>query len=710
MIDNLRSWISADGETPWMANPKQTANQSAPASSPSLPKEDSGSCLPQFEKTIYGWRQYKDEVPLLPPAERDKINELANLVVDSFFVPGCAPLGKISIVGHADRDSHGAALEKRVSDARALSVAAELDRAIRALWTSHGTGPLKSVTYDPSPQGAGATVPDPSNVPVITDRKRNRRVVVTLNPSVPLPPPPVVSSTLYDEFTDFVRPASMGLTSDPSAKLVPAASLPLSLSLAATNGWNAGLLVDTTAATASDLAYPVEMTMGGSRMKMAATVFSSLKWASLSASDPAITGGSPLQLPLNQSFLLAYARSRASTQIAGNTVALFPLSTDIQTYGTVVFGYMVRAGKVAPLDLTGIPPGQLRSWLQSSGGGSNGSSRAIVIAAFDLTLCGPKDDFQPKGISPMGPANVVRTYPLLCAWSSKPLASLAGSLDLSRPSHSPMDGTVVGGAITNGLYADMNDNVDSMWSCAPSLLTAGSAVLGPALSTAIMLGMKNTPCPRWDAIFAHYSLNSPRKSITLVSPRFGRRTNSIARQRFYASGGYLPTTVLKVERQGMFDNIHLAPVMNYKGAEAYMAPICQHDCLHIHWRWGATYADVPLRGWSGGKPYQKSGAPMIPENQTLQISTSGPSLTYTPSAENVSAMEWQVFMHHGTGYVSSLTPVGEAAPLLEISLSNLSPGFAEFYYHNRKYESSGSSRSADLPRLNESTFSILESM
>jgi hypothetical protein len=396
MIDNLRSWISADGETPWMANPKQTANQSAPASSPSLPKEDSGSCLPQFEKTIYGWGQYKDEVPLLPPAERDKINELANLVVDSFFVPGCAPLGKISIVGHADRDSHGAALEKRVSDARALSVAAELDRAIRALWTSHGTGPLKSVTYDPSPQGAGATVPDPSNVPVITDRKRNRRVVVTLNPSVPLPPPPVVSSTLYDEFTDFVRPASMGLTSDPSAKLVPAASLPLSLSLAATNGWNAGLLVDTTAATASDLAYPVEMTMGGSRMKMAATVFSSLKWASLSASDPAITGGSPLQLPLNQSFLLAYARSRASTQIAGNTVALFPLSTDIQTYGTVVFGYMVRAGKVAPLDLTGIPPGQLRSWLQSSGGGSNGSSRAIVIAAFDLTPAVPKTTSSPR--------------------------------------------------------------------------------------------------------------------------------------------------------------------------------------------------------------------------------------------------------------------------------------------------------------------------
>jgi len=73
-------------------------------------------------------------------------------------------------------------------------------------------------------------------------------------------------------------------------------------------------------------------------------------------------------------------------------------------------------------------------------------------------------------------------------------------------------------------------------------------------------------------------------------------------------------------------------------------------------------------------------------------------------------MEWQVFMHHGTGYVASLTYLGDAAPPLEISLSNPLPGFAEFYYHNRKYEGSGPSRSADLPRLNEGLFSLLESM
>lgn len=707
MIENLRTWISADGEIPWMTSAKTTTQSGAPTQSLS---GESDTCVSQVERTIYGWGQYKDEVALLPSAERDKVNELANLVVSSFMIPGCPPLGTITIVGHADTDSHGPALEKRVSDARALSVAAELDKTMRALLVSRGITSPGPISYDLSPQGVGAADPDPSNVPVVKDRRRNRRVVVTLRPTVPPLLPAVLSPTAFDELTDFVRPVSMGLTSDSAAKLAPATSFPLSLSLSAAGGWNARLLIDANAATASEVTYPIEMSHGGTKMKMASTVFSSLKWSSLTVSDSVVTGGSALQLPLNQSFLLGYAQSRAATQIAGNSVALFPLDTGIQIYSTLVFGYMVDAGSVKPLDLAGIPSGKLKDWLQNSGGGSSAGSRAIVIAAFDFSLCSPKDDFQPKGNAPMGPANVVRAYPLLCTWSSKPLASLAGSLDITRPTRSPMDDMVAEGAIANALYADMNDNIDSMWSCAPKLVTTGSAVLGPEVTIGVMFAMKYTPCPRWDSIFAHYSLNSSRKSITVVSPRFGRRTNSIGRQRWYSSAGYLPTSVLKVERQGMFDNIHLAPVMNYKGAEAYMAPICQHDCLHIHWRWGATYADVPLRGWSGGKPYQKIGAPMIPENQTLQISTDGPAFTYAPSAENIPAMEWQIFMHHGTGYVSSLTNLGDAAPLLEISLSNLSPSFAEFYYHNRKIETTSSSRGSDPPRLYEKSFPILEGM
>jgi len=197
----------------------------------------------------------------------------------------------------------------------------------------------------------------------------------------------------------------------------------------------------------------------------------------------------------------------------------------------------------------------------------------------------------------------------------------------------------------------------------------------------------------------------------VVSPRFSRRSNASARQVWDRStAAYGPSTVEKVERQGTFDNVHMAPIMNYKAAAAYMAPICQHDCVHIHWRWGAAYSDRPLMGWSGGKPYQRSGAPLIPENQTLRVSSSAATFRYMPEAEAVAAQEWQMFMHHGTGYVTKLNTAGEFAPMIEATAPGGSiSDFASFYYHNRFWETGGASRAADTPRLIES-FGALETM
>jgi hypothetical protein len=165
--------------------------------------------------------------------------------------------------------------------------------------------------------------------------------------------------------------------------------------------------------------------------------------------------------------------------------------------------------------------------------------------------------------------------------------------------------------------------------------------------------MKLAYSTRWDSLFAYYDLDTNQTDITVVSPALGPRSDSTLRQTWDpASSAYLPSTVDWVPRQGAFDNIHITPAMDYNGNVAYMAPICQHDCLHIHWRWGAAYSDKPLLGWAGGRPFQQRGAPLIPENQTLRISANGPILTYMPSVENVPAQAWQIFMHHGTGYVS----------------------------------------------------------
>jgi hypothetical protein len=145
----------------------------------------------------------------------------------------------------------------------------------------------------------------------------------------------------------------------------------------------------------------------------------------------------------------------------------------------------------------------------------------------------------------------------------------------------------------------------------------------------------------------------------------------------------------RLRRQGAFDNVHFAPPMQLtrkitriaimKGfvpvAEAHladvdmerwhfnditMAPICAHDCFHLHWRWGEEPVnpdDLTAFGWGGGgvcgKPYTERGNPLIPKNQELFIRlTSKRSMIYEATARRVEARTWQVIGHHGAAYIT----------------------------------------------------------
>jgi outer membrane protein OmpA-like peptidoglycan-associated protein len=556
-----------------------------------------------------------------------------------------------------------------------------------------------------------------------------RAVLVWAVPTGGVKPPPrpvPKPSTAFDELTDLVRPVSMGLTADKAKVLAPLATAGavFTKTMSFPDGWNAILVVNAGGTAASMVEFPVSMVHGGTTHVMPAVVFQSLSWKKLAISDKSFTGGAEIALPLTNRFILAVADASGTLKtISGGASDIFPIETDIQTYATVVFGYLVdgQTGNIEALDISQAPSGQLRGFLNNHGQSAEASSsKAAVLVTCELSLTGPKDDFQPKGPSPIGPANVVRTYPLLSVWSSRPLSSVNGSLDMIRPSRSPMDDMAAGGLISNGFYTDVNGTVLSLWDCLSSVwkrvLTFTPVLPGVPASAgpAVVAAMRSVPCTRWDSIFAHYKLDANVSNVTVVAPGLPRRTNTSARQVWDLSTSAYRTSaapVVKVERQGMFDNVHVAPAMDYQRVAAFMAPLCHHDCLHIHWRWGEQYTDQPLRGWSGGKPYRKSGAPMIPENQTLRISAHGPSVTYMPMAQYVPAQSWQIFMHHGTGYVSALTFLGATAPLLELAqLSPNLPDFAPFYYHNRMHEIGGASRAADRSRLNESSFGPLESM
>jgi subtilisin family serine protease/outer membrane protein OmpA-like peptidoglycan-associated protein len=555
-------------------------------------------------------------------------------------------------------------------------------------------------------------------------------------PPLPIPPSPAPSAGNAQELTALVRPVCMSLAATPGAVLgsPPAAGAPFSAALTFPDGWSGALEVGADGIVATQVKLPLEMAHGGATHRMASTVFERLAWKGLELRAPGLPGGR-VALPLSAPHLLG-TRTAGGTlaRLAAGASALFPLEADLQASATVVLGYRVdgRTGAAAPLDLRAAPAGELEPWLRRHGGAPDGSPDLAVVVAFDLCLCSPRDDFQPQAPVPIppfhvGPAEVARSYPLLSVWSSRPLAAVQATLELTRPRSSSMEGMGRGGVITNALYTDVNADVRSLWSYVDPefkrLLEAGRVLSflprifpvpgGVGLGAeAVVAILKATPSTRWDSIFAHYALDAARAGLQVVSPRLGRRTDGSSRRRLdVATRGWVPTPVTKVARQGMFDNVHLAPVMGFGGADAFMAPICQHDCLHVHWRWGAAYPDRHLRGWAGGRPYQEAGAPLVPENQSLAISVRGPTLEYQPTAEAVPAAAWQIFMHHGTGYATRLTWLGEGAPALELlELRRGSRDFGAYYYHNRMVETGGASRAADTPRLDEARFAALEAM
>jgi hypothetical protein len=176
---------------------------------------------------IYGWGQYKDQVPLLPKPERDKVDQLADLIVSSFEQTALPPFRRVEILGHADKDWHGPSWEDTVSFNRAMAVQEALEDSIGALMDERNMGPtLPGGGVDWTADGAGATkmIAPPYSA-------KNRRVAVTLIRAGP--PVPVVTNTKVIEVTakSFIALIGSRVGSIPGIKIVvpppPAPQIPV---------------------------------------------------------------------------------------------------------------------------------------------------------------------------------------------------------------------------------------------------------------------------------------------------------------------------------------------------------------------------------------------------------------------------------------------------------------------------------------------------
>ena len=83
-----------------------------------------------------------------------------------------------------------------------------------------------------------------------------------------------------------------------------------------------------------------------------------------------------------------------------------------------------------------------------------------------------------------------------------------------------------------------------------------------------------------------------------------------------------------------------------------MAPVCAHDCFHMHWRWGRGYTHIEQTGWGPRGPYTEPGAPMVAPNQTIAIETPAghAGIRYRAHAHAQHGGEWAVILPHGAAY------------------------------------------------------------
>jgi len=149
----------------------------------------------------------------------------------------------------------------------------------------------------------------------------------------------------------------------------------------------------------------------------------------------------------------------------------------------------------------------------------------------------------------------------------------------------------------------------------------------------------------------------------------------------------------KLAGQGAYDNLHLAPRMKFTSKVAtgptipdiVMAPFCIHDCFHTHTRWGTLNGGLPEsnQGFSGRVPYQVSGAPLVPGNQTVWISLTKTGSTtgfeYRGSqAGTILPGTWSVINHHGSAYALEVTGT-TLVSIARTFVGSLVQGFHEPY-------------------------------
>ena len=298
-----------------------------------------------------------------------------------------------------------------------------------------------------------------------------------------------------------------------------------------------------------------------------------------------------------------------------------------------------------------------------------------VIVCLSLVCCKERDDWDPGNL-----LDAARIYPHMMVMTNFDMDESKGEkieskLLISRPPASTMkchgQEDAMNEEIVPILVSDRNDTTTLLKDrkFVEKMKQEGKKAL---LFQMIADQVDEDPwvipnLPHWDNLFSYYDVNpSIRARYNVVDPYKDLRytLNNVKYDNGY--GSY----VIKLPRQGEFDNLHLAPTMKMPYKEIArlpdpaqyhtlgldhiaMAPFCAHDCLHTHWRWSDLSTKKQVLGWGAQGANSHAGAPLVPLNQKVDIELTGSGVRiYTTISHDLKNCRgyWQIINAQAFAY------------------------------------------------------------
>ncbi len=418
-----------------------------------------------------------------------------------------------------------------------------------------------------------------------------------------------------------------------------------------------------------------------------ASVFDKIEWLPLEVQGPAIAGGATVKLPLSTPYLIADAAVRNST-LRASQGQVYNLPLEIDRGLLFVYGWVIAAdGTVRALTEAEAANHEFTLAADSYAG----TGGTVVVAAVELVLGYPGSDYEPSGW-----LKVARVYPLLSLWCSRDLERSRAEIRLIRPqrvSAAPWNGLELfgEGEVTATLLSELNGIADT------------GQLTGPY---------------RWDLRYAGVMPDARGQGIlTVVDSKATEPGTGVSGLWDATVGDHVSREYATLPGQGAYDQLILAPTLALPEqpagrGQAIAAPLTPPGAVHIRWRYSDAFAEAAQQGWAGGGdevyagyPNSGIGAPMVAWNQTVSLVFDmpfEPTLIYRVDADSAPARTWQIFMHHGCGYVTDTALGIDILPLRAVAEGE-APTWTNFLQYNRHTKDSAGQLVPWLDELDLST-------